>query len=173
MKVSGLIAILFVASTLVAQTPAATPTTQPTKTDVVIKDTPASEALLQFAKDQTADQTAFNTKVQQANFTLNQNNKALQDQIAAANKDLLEKLRADKKYKPLLDNIDNLNAELATTGQKVRDDFSKDAGPLQQKLNFETDEVKTLIPVVRKENGLPDDATFDTSSGKWTVPDKK
>ena len=132
--------------------------------------------MLQFAKDQTADQTAFNTKVQQANFTLNQNNKALQDQIAAANKDLLEKLRADKKYKPLLDNIDNidnLNAELATTGQKVRDDFSKDAGPLQQKLNFETDEVKTLIPVVRKENALPDDAVFDTASGKWTVPEKK
>ena len=136
MKVSGLLAILFAATTLVAQTPAAMSTTKPTTTDVVIKDTPASEALLQFAKDQTADQAALNTKAQQANFALTQSNKALQDQIAAAGKDLLAKLKADKKYKPLIDNIDNLNAQLTTNGQKVRDDFSKDAGPLQQKLNF-------------------------------------
>lgn len=173
MKVSGILAILFAATiTLGAQTPAPKPVDQP-KTDVVIKDTPASQALIQFSKDKTADQAAFNTKVQQAQFTLNQSNKALQDQIAGANKDLLEKLKADKKYKPLLDNLDNLNAQLNTNGQKISGDFQKDTGPIQQKLNFESDEVKTLIPVVRQENDLPDTATFNESTGKWTVPEKK
>jgi hypothetical protein len=172
MKVSGILAILF-ATTALAQTPAPKPPDQPKTADVVIKDTPASQALIQFAKDKSADQAAFDTRIQQAQFSLNQSNKALQDQIAQANKDLLEKLKADKKYKPLIDNLDNLNAQLSSNGDKIRQDFQKDVGPIQQKLNFETDEVKTLIPVVRQENDLPDTATFDEKSGKWTVPEKK
>jgi len=172
MKVSGILAILF-ATTAFAQTPAPKPPDQPKTAEVQIKDTPASQALIKFSNEQTADQAAFDTKVKQAEFTLDQSNKTLKDQITAANKDLLDKLKADKKYKPLLDNIDNLNTQLNTDGQKIRDDFSKDAGPLQQKLNFEADEVKALVPVVRQENGLPDTATFDSATGKWTVPPTK
>lgn len=171
MKVSGILAILF-ATTAFAQTTAPKPVDQP-KTDVVIKDTPASQALIQFSKDKTADQAVFDTKIKQAQFTLDQSNKDLQTQIDTANKDLLEKLKADKKYKPLLDNLDNLNAKKNDNGQRISGDFQKDTGALQKKLTIDADEVAALTPVVRQENDLPDTATFNESTGKWTVPEKK
>ena len=95
MKVSGILAILFAtALTLSAQT---TKVPDAPKTpDIVVKDTPASQALIEAAKSQAADQTVFNTKLQQAKYTLDASNKALTEQINAANKDLNDKLKAAK-----------------------------------------------------------------------------
>jgi predicted RNase H-like nuclease (RuvC/YqgF family) len=155
------------AATKPAPEPAEAPTT------ITVNDTPASEELAQLVKDQAADKAAFDTKVQQANFTYDQNTKALKNQITAAQKDLNDKLTADKKYKPLLDNITNLQKQLTDNGSKIQADFNKEAGPLQQKLNLEANEIQGLIPVVKKENNLPDNATFDPVTGKWSVPEKK
>jgi len=141
---------------------------KPNTTEVTVKDTPASQALVQFAKDQTSDQAVLNTKLQQARFNLDASNKTLNDQLSAAQKDLDEKLKADKKYKPLIDSIEFVKKQLSENGTKAQADFAKDASAIQQKVAIETNEVQTLIPVVRKENGLPDAAQFSIDTQKWT-----
>ena len=172
MKVSGILAILFAtALTLSAQT---TKVPDAPKTpDIVVKDTPASQALIEAAKSQAADQTVFNTKLQQAQYTLDASNKALTEQINAANKDLNDKLKADKKYKPLIDKLTDLQKQLSDNGTKATTSFTQEVAPLQQKIQTESSTIQALLPVVQKENGLPKTVTFDPTSNKWVDSAKK
>lgn len=141
------------------QTPSLTP-----------KDTPASQTLTQLAKDKSADQKAFDAKLQQARFSLDQAQKALNDQLQTEQKDINAKLQADKKYKPLLDQIADTQKKIGELGQTAQANFVKDNGVVKQKLDMETTQAQGLIPVVRKENGFPDNATFDLDTQKWSIP---
>lgn len=142
-------------------------------TDVTVKDTPASQTLVQIAKQKIDDQKVLDTKFQQARSNLDSSNKAIQDQLKAVSDDLQNKLKADKKYKPMLDQIADLQKKLGENGSNAQQAFQRDIGPVQQKVQMETNQVDGLIPIVRKENGLPDTATFDGATGKWSVPEVK
>ena len=140
------------------------------QTEVKVKDTPASTTLVQLAKSQVQDQKEASDKFQQARTMLDQTTKDLSGKIQAIQKELQDQLQKDKKYKPMLDQIDALNKQLDTARQNAQQQYSKDTGSIQQKLSSETAQVQGLIPVVRKENDLPDTATFDLNTQKWTVP---
>ena len=137
------------------------------------KDTAASQVLAQLAKDHAADQTALNTKFQQARASLDQSNKSLNDQIASLQKALQDDLNKDKKYKPRLDQITDLQKKLGENGSNANLAWQKDVAPLQQKVLTEQAQIDGLVPVIRKENGFPDNAAFDAATGKWTVPEPK
>jgi DNA repair ATPase RecN len=162
-KVSGIIAILFAAATILSAQ----------ATDLTVKDTPASQALIQAAKEQAVDQAAFNTKLQQARYSLDTSNKAPSDQLTAAQKDLEAKVKSDKKYKPLFDKIAALQKQLTDNNSKAQSDFAKDTGPIQQRVQSESRQIQALLPIVRKESGLPDNATYDPATNKWVVPAAK
>jgi small-conductance mechanosensitive channel len=142
------------------------------QTEIGVKSTAAQDALVELAKSQAADEAALNVKVQQANSTLDQSKKALTDQLQAVSKDLNEKLQQDKKYKPSLDQITDLQKKLQDLQQTASANFQKDAGQLQQKLQTERAQVEGLIPVVKKEDDMPLEASFDYKTQKWFIPSK-
>lgn len=137
-------------------------------TDLAPKDSPALQTLIQLSIDKAADQKAFDIKLQQARSSLDQAQKALNDQLQSEQKDLNGKLQADKKYKPLLDQIADTQKKVNEAGQAAQATFTKDAGPIQQKVATEAAQIEGLIPVVRKENGFPDNAAFDVATQKWS-----
>lgn len=153
-----------------AQAPPAAP--KPDPNEVAVKDSPASQSLAQLAKDQVVDQKHLNDIFQQARTSLDQNNKALNDAVVAAQKELNDKLNEDKKYRPMMDKLKDLQKQLQEAGQKAQQDFQKSVGPIQQKLNMESAQIQGLEPVVRKENNLPDNAVFNAATGKWSVAKK-
>ena len=141
--------------------------------EVAIKDTPAAQSLSKLAAEQKADSANINTVFQQARAGLDQSAKSLNEEVQKAQKDLQDKLKEDKHYKPLLDHIADVQKQLQALNGKATTDYQKVVGPVQQKLNTELADIHALIPVVRKENNLPDDASFDMNTGKWTLPAKK
>lgn len=159
MKKSVVLALMLAASTAFAQTKQ-TP-----------KASPASDALIQAAKELQAEQKNYNDGFQQAKTTLDASQKQINDQLQAKSKDLSEKLKADKKYKPMLDEIEALQKQLASVGQDAQTKFNQRYGTAQTKLTTDGSIVTTLTPVVRKENDWPDTATFDPATQTWTVPD--
>jgi predicted RNase H-like nuclease (RuvC/YqgF family) len=141
---------------------------QPTTPTLTPKSSPAAESLAQMAKDQTEDQKHLNDIFQQARHNLDANQKALNDELAKTQQALEAKLKADKHYKDDLEHIDGLKKQIQDGSSKAQNDFMKSVGPIQQKLQTESVQVQGLIPVVRKENGWPDTATFATDTQKWT-----
>lgn len=141
--------------------------------DVTVKDSPASQTLAQLAKDHTADLAAFNVKLQQANSALDQSNKTLTDQMVSIRKSVEDDLGKDKKYKGRLEAIANLQKKFSGNKDAANAAFQRDAGAIQAKVQMEAAQIDGLIPVVRKENGLPDNAVFDQATGKWSVPEVK
>ena len=137
-----------------------------------VKSSPASDALIAAAKEYTSSQAALDTMRQQAMSALQQNQKALQDQLTAAQKSLDDKIRADKKYKSEFDNIANLQKQLTDINTTANTKFGQQASPLMQKINTDKPLMDGLIPIVRKENNLPDNAAFDEKTQTWSVPAK-
>jgi len=145
------------------------------KTDVIspVKSSAANDVLIELSKSETADKAALDAKLQQARGGLDATTKSISDQIQTKAKSLDDQIKNDKKYKPLLKEIANLQKGLSEAQSKANQAYQAAVGPLSQKLQTETAQVDGLIKVVKKENGLPDNATFDVSTQKWTVPDKK
>jgi Rps23 Pro-64 3,4-dihydroxylase Tpa1-like proline 4-hydroxylase len=134
---------------------------------LTVKNSAASQALNQVAKDHIADQAVVNTKLQQARFNLNQSNKALQEQIQALQKSLDEKLKEDKKYKGMLDQLDDLQKKFNDNGQRANVAFQKDLGLLPQKMQSEAAQIQSLSDVVRKENDLATNVTYNEEKQTW------
>ena len=168
MKVSGFLAILFLATTLGAG--AQTPPTP--AQDIAVKTTPASTNLAEISTAYQADQKSYNTQLQQARFALDQTQKDYQNQLAKANKELQDKLKADKHYTAILAQIDDLTKKLQTSASTAQEKFNQSTSTIQTKLATENAQINVLVPVVRKENDLPDGATYDPSTQKWTAPKK-
>jgi Skp family chaperone for outer membrane proteins len=144
----------------------------PAAPDVAIKDTPASQSLVALQKKLAADQQAFTTAFQQARTTLDQNLKALNDELAKQQKVLHDQEASDKKYRPLLDKIDDLQKQIATAQETAQKKFNAEISTVQQNIGIEQAQIQALVPVVRRENDLPDGATFSIDTGKWTLPAK-
>ena len=167
-KILALSFAVMLCTTVRSQTPPVV--SGPPADTVTVKDTPAAQSLDKLAKDQASDQKAVNDLFQQARHSLDANQKALQDELQKQTKDLNDKLAEDKHYKPMIDKIKDLNKQLQDVQAKAQAEFQKNAGVLQQKVQSELYQVQALIPVVRKENGLPDNAQYDAQTQKWSVP---
>jgi hypothetical protein len=137
---------------------------------VTVKPSPASDALVTAAKEMTDSQNAFDTALQQARNGLEMTQKSLANQLQAAQKDLSDKLKSDKKYAPALANIETIQKQLNDLQNKTQQNFTQSSAPIQNKIAINKTLIDGLIPIVRKENNLPDTATFDASSQKWTTP---
>lgn len=135
---------------------------------VTAKPSPASDALNAAAKEHITEQKAYDAALQEARATLDSTSKDLQKQLVDLNKSLNEQVRADKKYKPLIDKIDAIDKQLQSAQQDVQKKFSDRVGPISRALNTDGAMVSGLIPVVRKENGWPDTAAYDESTQTWT-----
>ena len=137
---------------------------------VKVKDTPASQELIQLAKTELSDRSAANAELDKARADLNESTKSINAQIQAAQKDLQEKLKEDKRYKPLLDNIDALQKQLADASQKAEAKFQKEVQPLASDESSIADEISALVKVVRQENSFPPTAQFSIETQEWTLP---
>jgi predicted RNase H-like nuclease (RuvC/YqgF family) len=161
MKLKYALALLLTPA-LLAQTKTKTPV------EVTVKTSPAETALVNASKDGSSAQSAYNVMLQQARSTLDDTQKALIKKLNDAQNDLNEKLKVDKKYKPMVDNIIALQGQLSDASKNVQSKFNDQSAPLLQKINTDKSLVNGLIPVVRQENNLPDTATYNPETQKWT-----
>lgn len=138
-----------------------------------VKSSPASDALNHAAKDAVTEQQSFDVMLNQAKSSADASNKALQSKLGELNKALLDQLKADKKYKSQLEEIDTVQKQLQTLNQTATQKFQQEAGPIQNAIGRDKALIEGLIPIVRKENDLPDTATYDQSTQKWTTPAAK
>ena len=146
----------------------------PAPPEITVKVTPASTKLIEAAKETAENIKNFNKAKELAQNQQIVANKDNQKQIEAMVKDLNDKLKADKKYKPLLDQLDVLNAAQKDSGTKAQAEFSKNVAPIQQKIAQDSALIQGLVPIVREENSLPDTTTFNLETQKWTdSKDKK
>lgn len=139
---------------------------------VTVKSSPASDALVSAAKEMTDEKKSYDTALGQARTTLESSQKTLGEQLQAAQKDLNEKLKADKHYSPALANIETLQKQLAELQSQAQQKFSQASGPISNKISTDKALISGLIPIVRKENNLPDTTTFDPATQKWTEAKK-
>lgn len=153
-----LVPVLLLSAIVMAQTPA------------TIKSSPAADALVQASKDYNTEKASFDTSLQQARSSLDQNQKDLQKQLTDLQKELGDQLKADKKYKPMLDKIESLQKQVTDLSTTAQREFDQKVGPIATKMNSDKGLIDGLIPIVRKENNLPDNATYDPATQKWTTP---
>ena len=144
MKVIGLLAILFVSTALYSQAPAPN---QPKTKEIAVQSSVSEDALLAIYKDFSDNKDKANAVLQQARAALDAKNKPIVAQIA-----------------PLQKQIDANNAEANTN-------YGTAVQPFQVNLQRDQAQIEAIQKVVKTEQKLPDNATFDLSSGKWTVPD--
>ena len=131
------------------------------------KPSPASDTLVQTAKDMAAEKASFETIRNQARSTVDASAKQLQDQLKAKTDALMTELKADKKYSGKLAEIDTITKQMSSLNAGANDKFQKDTAPIQQKIATDNAVIGGLIPIVRKESGFPDTTTFDVDTQKW------
>ena len=137
---------------------------------VTVKSSPAVDALNHAAQDLATEQKSFDAILNQARSSMDASNKQLQDKLQELNKALLDQLKADKKYKDQLAAIDAVQKQLSGLNADASQKFNAQVAPIQNEIGKDKALIDGLIPVVRKENNLPDAATFDSVSQKWTAP---
>jgi gamma-glutamyl:cysteine ligase YbdK (ATP-grasp superfamily) len=164
MKISPILPCLLLASSFAAAQQAA---------PVAVKPTPASDALVAAAKDAAQEAKDFQAAMDGANAVMAADQKALTAHLADLAKQLDAQLKADKRYKGLLDQISATQNQLKEGGQAAQAKFDAKAGPIQAKLATDQSLMDGLEPVVRKENGLPDTAKFDRATQTWSAPAAK
>lgn len=139
----------------------------PAISSIVVKKTPASDALNQAAKDMTSEQKSLDTAVTAAKSALDAAQKVTNDKLVAAGKVLNDKLKADRRYKDDVVLIEKLQLELNANGADAQNKFNVSSGPLSSKLIVDKTLVESLTPIVRKENELPATAAYDAATQTW------
>jgi hypothetical protein len=145
MKVSGILAILF-ATTAFAQTPAPKPTDTPKTTEITVQSSVSEDALLSIYKDLKAKKDSLNTVLQQARASL------------------------DEKNKPIQAKIDPLQKQIQANNDEASKNFQTAVQPFQVDAARDSAQIDSIIKIVKQEQKLPDNATFDLNTGKWVVP---
>jgi Skp family chaperone for outer membrane proteins len=131
------------------------------------KPSPALDTLNQAAKDVNTDQSNLNTLIQQARASLDQNQKAITDELTKIQKGVNDDLAKDKKYKDRLDKMQSLQKQLQDLGAKANNELNRNGGAIQQKLQGEQAVMTGLIPVIRKENGWADTVQYNSATQQW------
>ena len=142
------------------------------QTPVTVKPSVAQSTLDQTAKDLAVNQKSVNDIFQQFRGSIAANQKQLQDDLTAKQKALEAKLKADKKYGPMLEEINQIVGKLQANNQNAQQELNQKTGPINQKIQSETALMDGLVKVVKQENGLPDAATYDPSKQTWSIPVK-
>lgn len=137
---------------------------------VTVKPTPASDALIHAAQDLGTETTAMDTLKKQTDSTVDSSQKAIFDDLKKANEELVTELKADKKYKDKWDNIQKLQGQLQDAAKTIYAKAGQEAAPIQNAIGKDRALIEGLIPIVRKENDLPEGTTFDSATQKWTSP---
>jgi hypothetical protein len=145
------------------------------QTTVTVKPSPASDTLVHAAQDLETETKAFTNAQHQAQSTYDSDVKALQTKIQELYKTLMDQVRADKRYKGQMDEIDVVQKQMKDHDATASVKFNQSVGPIQNSIGKDRALIDGLIPIVRKENDLPDSATFDTATQKWSTsaPAKK
>lgn len=138
-----------------------------------VKPTPASETLVKTAKEMATNKVNFQNALNQARTTLDASVKQLQEEVNAKTKAVYDELKADKKYKDKMAEVDTLQKQLAGLNSTQNTKFQTETMPIQQTISKDSALVDGLIPIVRKENDFPDSATFDPETQTWKGTDKK
>lgn len=131
------------------------------------KPTPASETLTTTAKEMVADKANFTNVLNQSRSTMDASSKQLTEALNAKLKDLQAKLKEDKKYAGALAEIETMQKQVATLQSTSEQKFQQQTSPIQQKIATDNAVINGMVPVVRKENGWPDTATFDVETQTW------
>lgn len=139
----------------------------PTSATSIVKDTPASDALNAAAKDMQAAQKVLASETQQATVALEASQKTLTAQLQEVTKKLNDEIRADKKYKPMFEQMDALQKQLQGLQGEAQQKFQQQSGAMQSKVTTDKALIEGLVPVVRKESGLPDSATYESATQTW------
>lgn len=132
-----------------------------------VKSSPASESLNQAAKDYQSEKTVVDTSLQQARSALENSQGGLTKQLQAAQKELNDEIQSDKKYKAMFDKIRDLQKQIDNATATAQAQFNQKVGPVQSKMNSDKALMDGLIPIVKKENSLPDTATYDSVTQTW------
>lgn len=127
--------------------------------DLVVKSSPAEDALIESAKQMEEVANAYNALMQQARINLDKKNKPILDEIAVRSKKWQDKIDADTK---------DLRAKINANNTEAQSQFQKETAALFPK-QVSPDTIKALEGVVKKEQGLPDHAHFDINQKKWVL----
>ena len=139
--------MLFRSATILgAQTPAPKPAEPSKTTEITVQTSVAENALLALYKDLSDKKASINTSLQQARFSL------------------------DAKNKPIQEKIDPLQKQIQANNNEAAQNFQTAVQPFQVDVARDSAQVDALIKVIKDEQKLPDNATFDTDKGKWVVP---
>lgn len=145
-KFIGLVLSAVLSTAVYAQTAPAKPT--PTK-DVVVNSSAAEDSLKAIYKDLSDTKKKADVELQQARSIL------------------------DAKNKPIQAKIDPLQKEIEANNTEASQKYQATVSPLYATTQKDTAQIQALEAVVRKEQALPANATFDLEKGKWIVPDDK
>lgn len=132
-----------------------------------IKQTPASESLMAIAKEMSESKRAVDVSMQQARSTADANQKTLRDEFALKNSSLVKDLRADKKFGARMAELDVLQKQINGAAEKAQNDYNTNAMPIVQKIQQDSAQIQVLVPIVRRESGLPDSAQFNPETQTW------
>lgn len=161
-----LIAVAILAASL--SLPTLSQTSQPDPSAAATaKPSPASDALVKAAQESTVQQKTFDAALQTAKAALDAKVKDLQQQNIDLNQQLNTQIRADKKYKPMFEKIDAIQKQLAALNTDATNRFQQSVGSIQSQIATNNALIAGLVPIVRKENGWPDTATFDAATQTW------
>ncbi|HEY3620722.1 MAG TPA: hypothetical protein VGK96_28295 [Candidatus Sulfotelmatobacter sp.] len=158
MKIGVFLAIVLITAGVMAQEP--------------VKDSVASQTLNKMAQQYAVDKAQLDTKTQQARSSLDASNKELNEKAAALQKQLLDQIRADKRYKPLLDQVDQLKKQSDQLNADAQRKFVEANRELMERVNGAAGQMESVKGIVRKENSLPEAATYDAATQTWAVPKK-
>jgi Skp family chaperone for outer membrane proteins len=157
-KIGVFLAIVLITAGVMAQEP--------------VKDSVASQTLNKMAQQYAVDKAQLDTKTQQARSSLDASNKELNEKAAALQKQLLDQIRADKRYKPLLDQVDQLKKQSDQLNADAQRKFVEANRELMERVNGAAGQMESVKGIVRKENSLPEAATYDAATQTWAVPKK-
>ena len=143
-KVLGLLAILFTATALCAQTPVPT---QPKTKEIAVQSSVSEDALLTIYKDFADNRDKANVVLQQARAAL------------------------DAKNKPIVAQIAPLQKQIDANNEEANKNYGTAVQPFQVNVQRDTAQIEAIQKVVKSEQKLPDNATFDLTTGKWVIPD--
>lgn len=152
-RIIALIA-LFVGVSAFAQTPVGT--------EIPVKSSPAEDSLVQLARKNIDNSKIIQDLLQQARTALDKKNQPIRDEIKTRSAKLQAQIDAATK---------DLRVKIDANESAAQADFQKNVAGLQGEM-APPQTLKALEAVVKKEQGLPDNALFDPQKQIWVVPVK-
>jgi len=142
-------------------------------TVINVKSSAAQDALVSMAKDSAEAQKAKDDLLAKARKALEDKNKPLIDQMKVKAKPSQDKIDAYTKIWQTKIETDtkDIRVVVEKNNKEAEENYKKQVAPLDPKI-LSPQTLKTLEDIVKKEQSLPADATFDSQKQVWVVPSK-